>query len=280
VSNLLPGRPPHVATVHGGDIFGLRPLARVKRWTLTHADAVTVNSSFTRAAVLSVAPTIARISHIPMGVDTDVVPSEIAVAELRARYRRGTGPLVGFLGRLIEEKGVFDLIEAANRLRSRLPDLTVVVAGEGPHRAEAERMCRDLGLEDRVFFIGWVARPEVPNLLAALDLFVAPSKTAPDGWMEAQGLSVIEAMAVGTAVIASRHGGLVDSIEDGESGLLIAENDPPALASAIELLARDQSLTDQLGCAGRKRAVERFSHTATARKFDDLFRGLIAVNPR
>jgi glycosyltransferase involved in cell wall biosynthesis len=282
VANLLPGRPPHVATVHGGDIFGLRgsAIGRVKRWTVRHADAVTVNSSASRAAVLAVAPGLDSIVDIPMGIETDLVTDDRRVAEIRSRYRRRDGPLVGFLGRVLEEKGVIDLIDAAHRLRDRLPELTVVVAGDGPHREAAERATRERDLDDRVHFAGWVASDDVPNYLAAFDIFAAPSKTAPDGWIEAQGLSVIEAMAVGTPVIASRHGGLVDTVDDGVSGLLVPENDPVALADAIERIHGDPALAQRLVPAARERAVTKFSRGASASAFDALFRELIERRER
>jgi phosphatidyl-myo-inositol dimannoside synthase len=103
----------------------------------------------------------------------------------------------------------------------------------------------------------------------------APSKEAPDGWVEAQGLTVVEAMAVGTPVVATRSGGVGDAVVDGVTGLLVDERSPAALAAAILRLATDPSLAERCAAAGRRVAVERYSREATAAAFSDLFEGLL-----
>ncbi len=116
---------PHVTTVHGGDVFGLQGavLTRFKRFTLRHADAVTINSSVTERAVTDIVPDLKELHLIPMGVSTRQVNADPSSVELQSRYRRGNGPLLVFAGRIVDEKGVEDLIRAVGILVSRFPDV-------------------------------------------------------------------------------------------------------------------------------------------------------------
>ena len=136
-------RIPHVVTVHGGDIFALRGkmLESLKRRVLRDADAVTVNSSHTEAAVREIAPQVGILARIPMGVSVAPLDSRHAqrVPEIRARHRRGRGPLVIFVGRLVDEKGPADLLAALAQLSSTLPDATALIVGDGPERAALAR---------------------------------------------------------------------------------------------------------------------------------------------
>ncbi len=274
---------PHVTTVHGGDIFGLRGklLTKFKRLTLQHADAVTVNSSVTERAVTEIAPALKELHRIPMGVSTHKVNTFPSSVELRNQYRRRNGPLLVFVGRVVEEKGVEDLIRAVAILKPRFPDISALIIGEGQDRHALESMTKILGLSDRVIFTGWVKPDLVSAYLAAGDIFVGPSREASDGWIEAQGLTLIEAMVAKTPVITTRVGGMVDSVRHEETGLLVKVNAPDDIAEAIERLIREPSLADYLCEQGYKLSVNKFSRASSAQAFSDLFSRMIqAKEPR
>ena len=267
---------PHVCTVHGGDVFGLRGalLKRFKAFTVRQAQAVTVNSSATRRAVAELCPETAALHTIPMGVS--VTPGDQGeAAAIRARFRRGQGPFLLFAGRLVEEKGLADLLAALCQLRDRYQDITLLVIGEGQDRLWFESQTQERGLAGQVFFSGWVKAAELAAYFAAADIFVAPSRTAVDGWVEAQGLTIIEAMMAGRPVIATRTGGIVDSVVHEVSGLLIAERSPVELAAAITRLVDDPELAGRLGQRGRHEAVAKFSRETSAARFSELFTSLI-----
>ncbi len=268
-----PLRVPHVITIHGGDVFGLRgrALTWIKRYALTHATAVTVNSSATRDAVMQIAPGLGGVHRIPMGVTVRARPTNPDPCELRRRFRRHDGPLLVFVGRLVEEKGVDDLIRAIPPLRTRFPDISALIIGDGQERKRMQAMARDLGVADRVFFLGWVAADEVPNYLHAADIFVGPSKRSPDGWVEAQGLTFLEALLSRTPVVATRSGGIIDAVRHEETGLLVAENAPDEIAAAVERLVHDAELAARLGEAGYALAIGTFSRETSARAFSALF---------
>ena len=272
-------RTPHVITVHGGDIFGLRGklMSRLKRAALERADAVTVNSSCTQQAVTDLTADIDRLERIPMGVA--IAPLSTAekqhAEQISAQYRLGNGPLLLFIGRIVEEKGLQDLLHAVKLLAGDLPDASALILGEGQERVEMEALSQALGISDRVHFAGWVAPESIPTYLAAADIFVGPSRRAPDGWVEAQGLTFLEAMAAGTPVIASRLGGILDSVTDGETGLLVDERSPAQIAAAVRKLGADPELASRMAENAHRKVNAGFSRAASAEAFSTLFGGLI-----
>jgi len=280
IAGLLPGGVPNVVTVHGGDVFGLRgrPLTAAKRFALRRAAAVTCNSSVTERAVHEIAPN-ARTTRIPMGVDPSDTPDPEHVAALRGRYRAGDGPLLAFVGRVADEKGITDFVVAVARLAQRLPDVRALIVGDGPDRAAAEQLALDLGIADHTYFVGWVEPARVPSYLAAADVFVAPSRRGADGWIEGQGLSIIEAMMAGVPVVATACGGIVETIDDGDTGLLVPERAPELIAAAVDRLVEDDLLRTSIVEKAQRSARDRFSSNATTHAFDELFRDVIARRP-
>ena len=210
-----------------------------------------------------------------MGVGTSPDYDASATAGVRHCYRQGNGPLILFVGRLVAEKGVYELLEAIQLLVAALPDIRALIIGEGPDRSGFEEFASRLGVTKNVFFPGWIETQKLSSWYRAADIFVAPSKTSPEGWVEAQGLAIVEAMMAGRPVIASRSGGIVDSITDGESGLLVNEACPGELAYAILRLANDPGLGARLGATARTVALAKFSRESSALAFSSLFERLI-----
>lgn len=266
---------PHVVTVHGGDVFGLRGKAMgwAKAVTLRNASAVTVNSHYTAQAVHELAPGQKHTYRIPMGVSTLQLETPLTAhaEKIRGTYREGAGPLVVFVGRIVDEKGVEDLLRATALIRQDCADTRVLIVGEGQDRSGMEELARSLNIADRVTFVGWVDPSEVRAYFSAADIFVAPSRRAVDGWVEAQGLTVLEAMVARAPVIATRLGGVTDSVIHEETGLLIDERSPDQLANAIRRLIADPSLTESMTASAYARALANFSRSKSAMEFSKLF---------
>ena len=165
-----------------------------------------------------------------------------------ARYRKTAEkeprPTIAFLGRLRKYKGVDVLLDAFAELRTRLPDARLWIVGDGPYKATLERRAQRLGLQDHATFFGFVPSAEKVARLSAAHVAVCPSPK--EGW----GLTVVEANACGTAVVASRSPGLVDSVKDGETGILVPHGDARALAAAIERVLTDATLRASLETKG------------------------------
>jgi len=247
-----------------------------KRVALRLADAVTVNSTATAEAVARISPGFDRIVRIPMGASSDSPADLQTIAELRARYRRAAGPLLVFVGRLVEEKGVGDLLVAVAILRRTLADVTALIVGDGQDRQRLQHLADELGVADRVSFVGWIPSGMVRTYLSAADVFVGPSKRAPDGWVEAQGLVFIEAMLTGTPVIATASGGIVDVVHHEQTGLLVREASPDDIASAVLRLVADPALAARLRQDAAALARREFTREASGRAFSELFKRVLS----
>ena len=260
----------HVATVHGSDVFELRakPFQIIKGWALRRASVVTVNSMATKAQVSALTGSRVDAELIPMGVDIDQ-PDPQAVASIRARFA-GDGPLVVFLGRIVQEKGVLDLVQAFATVHAKLPTARLAVVGRGVDSDLVSQLSLDLGLDGAVEQPGWAEPADVVNWFAAADVVVAPS------WFEAQGLSVMEAQAVGAAVVATNVGGIPDVIEDGRTGTLVEPRDPDALAAAVLSLLDDPGAATAMGQRAAEAATHRLTREASARAFESLYNRVLA----
>src|SRR5437867_8712577 len=173
------------------------------------------------------------------------------------------GPIVGTVGRLVPIKGLEWLLKAAPRVLAEFPQACFVIIGEGPLLGALKQLTSKLGIGLRVVFLG--AREDVPECLAALDLFVLPSLN------EGMGRALIEAMAVGLPVVATRVGGIPDIVADGTTGLLVPPRDDGALAEAILTLLRDRSRRAVYGEAGRRHVSGRFDVETMVRNIERLY---------
>lgn len=202
------------------------------------------------------------IQHIYNGYDEQEIPS--AVTPTR---ESGAAVTALCIAALIPKKGIDTLLRGMGQSSSARLQLRLI--GEGPLRFELESLSAALGLAGRVTFIGSQERAAVLAELASCDFLVMPSRS------ESFGLATLEAMAFGRPVIASAIGGLRELVDDGETGFLVAPDDPAALAHAIDVVTKDRLLRVRLGEAGRRKA-ERFTASATADRYELLFKRLIA----
>lgn len=146
-------------------------------------------------------------------------------------------------------------------------DANLYIVGKGPLEQELREQAEDY--QERIFFLGPKTHEELPEIYASADLFVAPSITAKDGDQEGFGLVIIEAMASGTPVVASRSGGIVDIIEDGQNGLLAEEKASIELAEKINLVLNNQELCEKLKQEGMKTA-EQYDYKQIAKKYRNI----------
>jgi glycosyltransferase involved in cell wall biosynthesis len=234
----------------------------IHRLKYTHlCDAVIAVSQAAQRAAMSAGVPGNRIEIIPTGVELREPPSEKERDEARRVWKLDAADFaVGHLGAFTREKGQDVAAEAFALLQDRMPDLRMILAGEGP---VLETLRASPPGDSRLTLPGYVADPA--TLLAALDLFLMPSRS--EGW----GLAALEAMASGLPVIASNTGGLAELIVHGETGWLIAPGDSRALAEAILEAAADRhKLRVSMGPLARLRA-QRFSVEETARRTEEFY---------
>ena len=236
--------PIRVFTVHGWAFAAnAGAVSRAYRWAdrLTRPlTTVTICVSETERAAGLAARTCDedKTVVIPNAVDVRVAP--------RANPVRPT-PRILAVGRLKAPKDFLTLIRSLRAVRA---PFEAMIVGDGPDRVQLEDEIRARGLSEQVRLAG--ERSDVPELLAASDVFVLPSRS------EGMPVSVLEAMAAGLPVVASRVGGLAEQVVDGETGLLVQPGDPAELAAALERVLTDPSMRLRLGATGRARAEQAF----------------------
>lgn len=254
-----------VCTTHGGDVFGLRSLNFLKRWTIRHLDELT---AVTTAAIPEL-ESLRRgrgpeIRIVPMGVDTALFNPDRRDPDIMQRAGRD-GPMLLFVGRLVEKKGLRYLIEAMPAIAARFPGATLFVAGDGPIAPELKTQADGLGLGDAVIFLGSVPNGDLPSYFATADVFIVPSVVAADGDREGLPVTLMEAMASGCAIVASDLAGMDDLVADGETGFVVHQH------SAIEIAAKILEILSSPG------ELDRIKENARTRARDQIDWNIIAA---
>ncbi|MEO5346420.1 MAG: TIGR03088 family PEP-CTERM/XrtA system glycosyltransferase [Magnetococcus sp. YQC-9] len=204
----------------------------------------------------------AKVHPITNGVK---LPPDVARLD---RMTNPSGPFViGHVGRMWPIKDPLNLLEAFSLVCRRFPEraLELVMVGDGPERPAIEAGIARWQLGDRVHLAGW--QMDVLPFWETFDLFVLPSRA------EGTPLTILEAMAHGLAVVATRVGGVGDLVEDGRTGQLVPPSDPQALADAMALYLADPALCNVHGAAGRARVAARFTIERMIQAYQELFLG-------
>ncbi len=196
-----------------------------------------------------------RVHYLPNFVSGDIMPP----VPRSTFYTPERAPLILSLGRLHENKGFDTLLRAV----SRVPNVYLWLAGEGPLRGELEALAEQLGIKPRVRFLGW--RDDVEALFAAADLFVSPSRHEPLGNV------VIEAWAQGVPVVATDTLGPGTLIENGETGLLVPVDDVPSLARAIKRTVEDDDFRHNMAVLGRGVYERNFTEATVVESYINFF---------
>jgi glycosyltransferase involved in cell wall biosynthesis len=211
-----------------------------------------------------------RFTRIPYGI---AYPPKPTASLLRRRLGLEENPVLLFVGRIEQRKGVANLTRAFAEVSERVGDVVLLLAGAdvvGPEGSNVEWMCREwerLGVPaDRYLFLGEVERESMPDVYTAADVMVAPSP------FEAFGLVYLEAMAAGCPPIGCRTGGVPEVVEEGRTGLLVPPEDPSALAAAMVGLLTDHNLRRWLGENGRLAIEDRFTQDTMVSRTLDYYR--------
>jgi glycosyltransferase involved in cell wall biosynthesis len=228
-----------------------------------------VSGSASARAVLRAKGYGAAAPVIPAGIDPSLYTDD-PERDAPPFEKEPSEVVIGFLGRVAEEKGLRTLLKALARLRDRLLEEDVpwrlVVVGAGPFEEAFDEQAAALGLADRVERTGYVPHTEAPRYLAAFDMLVIPSETQ-SNWKEQFGRVIIEAMACGTPVVGSDSGEIPHLIEATGGGVAVPEGQPEALADGLAKLLRQPPRRRALAEAGRETVLQKYTHAALARRF-------------
>jgi glycosyltransferase involved in cell wall biosynthesis len=248
----------------GRGTSGWRAYARaIVRLTLRPADRVVAHTRLEAELLTSLGVLPERVTVIPDGIDL----TEFARPPVRTPSSEGLTLL--FVGRLYpEQKGLVPLVHALAQVPPQLRLRLRLVGEDWGGEALVMRLARGLGVEDRVVLTGPLSRAQLLGEYARADIFVLPSL------FDSTPIVLLEAMAAGLPIVATRVGGIPEVLAEGENALLCPPNDPVALADALERLAREEGLRERFSRAGRER-VERFSWARVLPQRISLFETII-----
>lgn len=239
-----------IATLHGTDVtvVGNDPsYRRVMKFSLEQADGITAVSEFLKKETYRTVGTDCDIKVIPNFVDLERFNATPCPEASKLR-RHGERVLI-HVSNFRPVKRVLDIIEATAQILKEVP-VRLLMVGDGPDRAAAEVRSRELGISDSVTFLG--SQDNIEKILPCADLFLLPSQ------FESFGLSALEAMACGVAVVATNAGGIPEVVVDNKTGKLVPVGDPAALARASIELLNDPKRLKEMGIAARERAMTEF----------------------
>ncbi len=265
-------RPAIVTTLHGTDITIVgadRSYFHPTRFGIERSDVVTTVSSWLRDETVRIFAPGKEIRVVPNFVDTArFTPRDCALT--RDRLGVGDEAVLAHVSNFRPVKRVADAIRIFARVAAERP-ARMLLAGDGPERPHAEELAQELGMRDRVQFLGEQERVEM--VLACADLFVLPSDA------ESFGLSALEAMACGVPVLGTRAGGLPEVVEDGVSGHLFDVGDIDGAASAALGLLADADRREAMSHAARERARAEFGAQRVVDTYEQLYRAALAQAP-
>ena len=269
---------PYLLTAHGGDVYSFKKNLLIRLcsdFALKRAKTCTVNSKPTGQAVHSIRSS-ASIQVIPMGVDTRLFIPEKNNAKIKERLNIQDSFLLA-VGRFAEKKGFKYLIQAMPRILEKKPQVKLVLIGFGPQEEELKRLILELNLENSVLLPGSKTGDELAQYFATADIFIGPSVVTESGDTEGQGVVFLEAMASGTAVIASDVGGVSGVVRNMETGLLIPQKNPEAIAEKTLLLLENQELRNKLAMNGLSLSKSEYSWEKTAERFLETYGQIIST---
>ncbi len=251
-------------TGHANDMFCETAFPVTLEDLVREAKCVVTVSDFSRDWLLRRCPAYAaKIQRIYNGIDGTGIPT--------ARPASGRPRLLS-VGRCIEKKGYATLIDACALLRGRGLDFECVIVGGGPLEESLRARIAERGVGECVRLAGPQPQEEVRRLLSASALFVLACASEPGGGMDTLPTVIAEAMAAGLPVVSTRLAGIPEMVTHGETGLLVGERDPEALAGALESLLRDPALAGRMGACGKAAAAERFAVQTTVAQLRALLK--------
>jgi len=243
-----------------------RGLRRLIVWPLIRG----IERSVVRGARLCVAisaPVAAQLERLGVpksriltqanGVDPDRFPEGLSGDRVRSAHGLGNAPVVGFVGTFGDWHGAENLVRAMPLVLKAHPATRFLFVGDGPRKASAEALCRDLGVAQAACFTGIVPQQEAPPYLATCDVLVAPHSWNRGGPFIGSPTKVFEYMAAGKGIVASRLGQIAEIIQDGDTGLLTAPDDTSALAEAITRLLDAPDRAREMGARARAAVLAR-----------------------
>ena len=263
---------PSIVSFHGADVTVDMNKPAYRESTRQMLDAVKlvlVRSESLRRALINLGCDPKKIE-----VQRTGIPLEEFAFHERSFPNDGEWRLVQ-AGRLIEKKGLPVTLRAFAVFLRKYPNATLTIAGEGPLLGELQKLARELNIERRVSFTGFISQEQLRDIYYRTHIFVHPSQTGRDGNVEGIPNSILEAMASGLPVFATDHGGIPEAVKNGVSGVLVRERDHEALANALLNATQDSDSLARIARNGAEVVRKNFDLQAQAQRLEEIYLRLI-----
>lgn len=264
---------PLLVTIHGSDLFPLknRFFRKMQGFAANNADMITVNTEPTKKELLERFPEITnKVKVIPMGVDSKIFRKRA----IKKPQKYSKNRILLFVGRLSDQKGLQYLIDSMRDISRYEPSIKLLIIGEGPYKKELEQRIHERGVDKHVEFLGSLTMQDIAKYHNYADIFVMPSLAAKTG-TEALGLSLLEAMSSGCAVVGTNIGGIPFAIKDGYNGILVKQRDPHELSHAVITLLKDRKKAEKLGKNAAEFARKSYSWEKVSMEFSKIYKNLL-----
>jgi len=264
-----------VAITHGHEVWWAKlwPFSWAIKRIGNGVDVLTYLGDYTRRAISAALPASSQEKMVRLAPGIDIEHFSPAKKNPRIRHELGLDDkkVIVSVGRLVHRKGQDFLIDALPLISQKIPNVHLLLVGEGPYRAELEKRSVALGVRDRITFIGRVQHSELPEYICAGDIFAMPSRSRLAG-LEVEGLGIVylEASACGLPVIGGTSGGALDAVLEGETGFSVDGTSAPAIAEAAIRLLSNVEYAEKLGAQGREWIVKEWRWEIWAEKFHTL----------
>jgi phosphatidylinositol alpha-1,6-mannosyltransferase len=266
-----------VALTHGHEVWWSRlwpfsaAIARIGR----AVDALTYLGEFTRGEISKAldSDSAAKLVRIAPGIDTEHFTPRSDAKDLRESLGLGNKKVIVSVGRLVHRKGQDVLIESMPEIIKTIDDVHLLLIGEGPYKQELEKRIKNLGLANRVTFVGRVQYANLPRYICVGDVFAMPSRSRLAG-LEVEGLGIVylEASACGLPVIGGVSGGAPDAVLQGETGFSVDGRSAHEVSQALVRVLADKELAQRLGARGRQWVIEQWQWQIWSERFNQLLK--------
>jgi len=265
VTRLMKKRIPILCTSHGGDLYGLNNkfLKKLKIYVLNQSDKITVVSQAMKQEVLNLGISENKIEVISMGVDLQntFIPNP--------QIQRISKSIL-FVGRLVEKKGIFYLLEAFEKIVKKYPESILSIVGSGTDENQLKQQTKNLKIDHKVRFLGAVENSQLPALYQQHEIVVFPSIIGKDGDREGFGLVLVEALGCECAIIATDLPAMKDILTDQQNALIVSQKSIEELANKLEQLLEDAPLREKLGKNGRAFVLQHYDWEIITKRYSDF----------
>jgi len=269
VTRLMKKQIPIVCTSHGGDLYGLNSglLKKLKIYVLNQVDKITVVSQAMKQEILKLGVSENKIEVISMGVDLQntFIPNP---------HIQRTKKSILFVGRLVEKKGLFYLLEAFEKIIKKYPESILNIVGSGTDEIQLKQQIENLNINQKVRFLGAIENTQLPALYQQHEIVVFPSIIGKDGDREGFGLVLVEALGCECAIIATDLPAMQDILTDQQNALIVPQKNVEELANKLEQLFEDAQLRENLGKNGRNFVLQHYDWKIIANRYNDLLSNL------